>query len=135
MRFRVNPGCMETQRKTILVIDPSEKDPAAVRRLLGETGHIGVTVAQESIALRILRTVRFDVIFARLSGIGGAAAAAFIEQLRRAAPGSALVAIRGEEEGAARAPWQGQCDATIAAPLSLSRLRWLLDFDLRYFGS
>jgi hypothetical protein len=29
----------------------------------------------------------------------------------------------------------GECDATIHAPLSSSRLQWTLEFELRYFGS
>lgn len=29
----------------------------------------------------------------------------------------------------------GECDATIRAPLSPSRVEWTLDFELRYFGS
>lgn len=126
---------MRTQRKTILVIHPSAKDPAAIRRLLANLGHTAVTVAQEKAALSLLGSVRFDVIFTGLSGSEDAAARHFIRQLRAVAPGSALVGINEGGTGAANEPWHADCDATIAEPWSRSRVQWVLDFKLRYFGS
>lgn len=98
-------------------------------------GHTAVSVAQERAALNLLGTVRFDVIFTGLSGREEGAARHFIRQLRSVAPGSALVAINDGGAGAANEPWHADCDATIAGPLSPSRVQWVLDFDLRYFGS
>ncbi|MFC5461847.1 hypothetical protein [Massilia niabensis] len=126
---------MQIQRKTILVIHPSAKDPAEIRRLLANLGHTAVTVAQEKAALNLLGTVRFDVIFTGLSGSDDGAARHFIRQLRSVAPGSALVGINAGGAGAANEPWHAECDATIAEPWSPSRVQWVLDFDLRYFGS
>lgn len=126
---------MQTQRKTILVIHPSAEDPAAIRRLLANMGHTAVTVGQEKAALNLLGTVRFDVIFTGLSRCGDSAARQFIHQLRVVAPGSALVGINEGGTGAANEAWHAECDATIAEPLSTSRVRWVLDFELRYFGS
>lgn len=126
---------MPTQRKTILVIHPSAKDKAEIRRLLADMGHTAVTVAQERAALNLLRTVRFDVIFTGLCGSEDGAARHFIRQLRTVAPGSALVGINAGGAGAANEAWHADCDATIAEPLSPSRVQWVLDFELRYFGS
>lgn len=36
---------------------------------------------------------------------------------------------------AANQAWMDECDATIRAPLSASRVQWALDFELRYFGT
>ena len=98
-------------------------------------GHTAVTVAQEKAALKLLGAVRFDVIFTGLSGCGDSAARQFIDRLRQLAPGSAVVGINEGGTGAASEPWHAACDATIAEPFSASRVRWVLDFDLRYFGS
>jgi AmiR/NasT family two-component response regulator len=126
---------MATQRKSILVIHPSAKDPAGLRRLLADMGHTAVTVSQEKAALRLLGTVRFDVIFTGLSGREEGAARQFIGALRSAAPGSALVGINAGGVGAANEAWHAECDALIAEPLSPRRVQWVLDFELRYFGS
>lgn len=98
-------------------------------------GHTAVTVSQERAALNLLGTVRFDVIFTALSGGEEDAARQFIGRLRTVAPGSAVVGINEGGTGAANEAWHAVCDATIAAPLSPSRVQWVLDFDLRYFGS
>lgn len=126
---------MPTQRKSILVIHPSAKDPASIRRLLADMGHTAVTVSQERAALNLLGTVRFDVIFTGLSGAEEGAARRFIGALRSAAPGSAVVGIKGGGVGAANEPWHADCDAVIAEPFSHRRVQWVLDFELRYFGS
>ena len=133
--LRHNPSVMRTQRKTILVIDPSAKDPAGIRRLLADMGHTAVTVAQERAALNLLGSVRFDVIFTGLPGSEDGAARHFIRQLRTVAPGSALVGINEGGAGAANEAWHAECDATIAEPWSPLRVQWVLDFDLRYFGN
>lgn len=133
--MRHNPYDMQTQRKTILVIHPSANDAAGIRRLLANLGHTAVTVAQERTALNLLGTVRFDVIFTGLPGSEDGAARQFIRQLRSVAPGSALVGINEGGTGAANEAWLAECDATIAEPLSPSRVQWVLDFELRYFGS
>ena len=98
-------------------------------------GHTAVTVSQEKAALNLLGSVRFDVILAGLSGSEESAARHFIGQLRSVAPGSAVVGINESGAKAANEPWHDACDATIAAPLSPSRVEWVLDFQLRYFGS
>jgi CheY-like chemotaxis protein len=126
---------MHPHRKTILVIHPCTKDPAEIRRLLAGMGHTAVTVSQQRAALSLLRTVRFDVIFTGLPGSEEGAARQFIGQLRTAAPGSAVVGMNEGGAGANSAPWHAACDATIAEPLSPARVQWVLDFDLRYFGS
>ena len=126
---------MPAQRKTILVIHPTAKDPAETRRLLAGMGHTAVTVSQERAALNLLGSVRFDVILTGLSGCEESAARQFIAQLRSVAPGSAVVGINESGANAANEAWHGACDATIAAPLSPSRVEWVLDFQLRYFGS
>ena len=97
-------------------------------------GHTAVTVAQEKAALNLLGTVRFDVIFTDSSWSGEGAARQFIRQLRSAAPGSAVVGINPGGAGAANHPWHADCDAIIAEPWSPSRVQWVLDFELRYFG-
>lgn len=126
---------MATQRKSILVIHPAAKDPAGIRRLLADMGHTAVTVSQERVALKLLDTVRFDVIFTGLSGSEEAAARQFIGALRSAAPGSAVVGINAGGVCAANEAWHAECDALIAEPLSPRRVQWVLDFELRYFGS
>ncbi|MFC4929824.1 ANTAR domain-containing protein [Massilia sp. GCM10023247] len=126
---------MATQRKSILVIHPSAKDPAGIRRLLADMGHTAVTVSQEKAALKLLGTVRFDVIFTGLSGSEEGAARRFIGALRSVAPGSAVVGINPGGVGAANEAWHAECDALIAEPLSPRRVQWVLDFELRYFGS
>lgn len=98
-------------------------------------GHTAVTVSQQGSALSLLGSVRFDVIFAGLSGSEEEDARRFIGQLRTAAPGSAVVGINGGGAGAACEAWHAACDATIAEPWSPSRVEWVLDFHLRYFGS
>ena len=133
-RLRHNPSSMPIQRKTILVIHPSAQDPEGIRRLLAGMGHTAVTVAQERAALNLLGAVRFDVIFTGLSSSGDGPARQFIRQLRSVAPGSALVGINEGGAGAANEAWHADCDATIAEPWSPSRVQWVLDFELRYFG-
>ena len=96
-------------------------------------GHTAVTVSQQRAALSLLGSVRFDVIFAGLSGSGEDAARRFIGELRTVAPGSAVVGIN--KAGAANEAWHAACDATIAEPWSPARVEWVLDFHLRYFGS
>lgn len=103
--------------------------------MLADMGHTAVTVAQHKAALSLLGTVRFDVILTGLSGTDDGAARHFVRQLRTVAPGSALVGINAGGAGAANEPWHADCDATVAEPLSSSRLQWVLDFELRYFGS
>jgi DNA-binding NtrC family response regulator len=126
---------MPIQRKSILIIHPSATDPGAIRRLLAEMGHTAITVGQARTALNLLGTVRFDVIFTGWSGSEDGGARHFIQQLRAAAPGSAVVGINEGGVGAANEAWHAECDATIAAPLSPARVQWVLDFELRYFGS
>lgn len=133
-RLRHNPCVMPIQRKTILVLHPSAKDPAGIRRLLADMGHTAVTVTQEKAALNLLGTVRFDVIFTGMCGCGEGEARQLIQRLRSAAPGSALVGINEGGAGAANEAWHADCDATIAEPWSPSRVQWVLDFELRYFG-
>lgn len=124
---------MAPQRKSILVIHPAAKEAAGIRGLLAGMGHAAVNVAEEKAALNLLKTVRFDVIFTCLSRSGDSAARHFLRQLRSLAPASALVGI--SEAAAGTEAWQAECDATIAQPLSPSRVEWVLDFQLRYFGS
>ncbi|MGX4640423.1 hypothetical protein [Massilia sp. SYSU DXS3249] len=126
---------MPTQRKSILVIHPSAQDPVGIRRLLADMGHVAVTVPQAQAALKVLGTMRFDVIMTNLSGTEAGAARDFIGQLRMLAPGSAVVGINRNGAGAANESWHADCDALVAEPLSPSRVQWVLDFDLRYFGS
>ena len=125
---------MASQRKTILVIHPSTRDPADIRLLLANTGHTAVTVAGRRAAIKALGTVRFDVILTSVGGAQPGSDRSFVQELRSVAPGSAVV---GFERGldAANEAWMGECDATIQAPLSSARVQWALDFDLRYFGS
>ena len=98
-------------------------------------GHTAVTVSQQRAALSLLGSVRFDIIFTGLSGSEDDAARRFIGQLRSVAPGSAVVGINAGGVGAANEAWHAACDATIAEPWSPSRVQWVLDFELRYFGS
>jgi AmiR/NasT family two-component response regulator len=135
--------CMSSHRKTILVIHPpgrdskraSAEDPAAIRRLLGKLGHIAVSADGPRAALKALGTVRFDVIFTSIGRAEDSGSRSFVQDLRALAPGSAVVGIAEEERTAANEAWLGECDATVCAPLSPSRVRWALDFELRYFGS
>ena len=126
---------MPTQRKSILVIHPSAQDPVGIRRLLAQMGHVAITVPQAQAALKVLGTMRFDVIMTNLSGCEAGAARDFIGQLRTLAPGSAVVGINRNLKGAANESWHADCDALVCEPLSSSRVQWVLDFDLRYFGS
>lgn len=126
---------MAIQRKTILVIHPAARDPAEVRRLLGSMGHIAVTVAGQRAALQALGAVRFDVIFTSVGAARPGNTRSFVQELRAVAPGSAVVGIREPGSEAANEAWMGECDATIQAPLSTSRVQWALDFELRYFGN
>ncbi|QNB00809.1 hypothetical protein [Massilia sp. Se16.2.3] len=125
---------MATQRKTILVIHSSDHTPADIRSLLGSMGHIAVTVTRQA-ALKLLGTVRFDVIFTAMSGSAEGEASGYVQKLRALAPGAAIVGIEPPGAPAANEAWQAQCDATVAEPLSTSKIQWVLDFDLRYFGS
>lgn len=126
---------MGTSRKTILVIHPSARDPAEVRRLLGNLGHIAVTAAGQRAALKALGTVRFDVILTSVGAAHPGSERSFVQELRSVAPGSAVVGIVEHGHDCANEAWMGECDATIRAPLSASRVQWTLDFELRYFGS
>jgi DNA-binding NtrC family response regulator len=126
---------MPRVRKTILVIHPSAADPAAIRHLLASMGHIAVTAQGPRAALKALGTMRFDVIFTSIGGAQSGSAQSFVQDLRAVAPGSAVVGIHGHGLVAATEVWLGECDATIQAPLSSSRLQWTLEFELRYFGS
>lgn len=125
---------MATSRKTILVIDPSARDPAEVRRLIGNLGHVAVTAAGQRAALKALGTVRFDVILTSVGAAQSGSERSFVQELRSAAPGSAVVGIVEHGQGCANEAWMGECDATIRAPLSPARVQWALDFELRYFG-
>ena len=127
--------CMATQRKTILVIHPSAHDPADIRRLLGAMGHIAVTAAGRRAALKALGTVRFDVILTSIGAIQPGGERSFVQELRAVAPGSAVVGFNEQAPDAANEAWMCECDATIRAPLSSSKVQWALDFELRYFGS
>ncbi len=126
---------MAIQRKTILVIHSAARDPAELRRLLGTMGHIAVTAAGQRAALKALGTVRFDIIFTSVGGAEPGSERSFVQELRAIAPGSAVVGIKEPGQEAANEAWMGECDATIQAPLSPSRVQWALDFELRYFGS
>jgi CheY-like chemotaxis protein len=126
---------MASPRKTILVIHPSAPDPAAIRRLLVSMGYIAVTAEGPRAALKTLGTMRFDVILTSIGGPQPGSGHSFVQDLRSVAPGSAVVGIHGPGLDAANEPWMDECDATIQAPLSASRLQWTLDFELRYFGS
>jgi PleD family two-component response regulator len=126
---------MTTGRKTILLIHPASRDQAEVRRMLGTMGHIAVSAAGQRAALKALGTVRFDVIFTSIGAMPPGSEHSFVQELRLLAPGSAVVGIREAGRDAANEAWMGECDATIQAPLSSSRVQWALDFELRYFGS
>ena len=126
---------MPAQRKTILVIHPPASDPAETRRLLGNMGYIAVTASGQRAALKALAAVRFDFIFTSFGAAPPGSARSFVQELRLAAPASAVVGIREPGVEAANEAWMGECDATIQAPLSASRVQWALDFELRYFGS
>jgi AmiR/NasT family two-component response regulator len=126
---------MTSHRKTILVIHPAAGDPAGIRRLLGTLGHIAVTAGGARAALKALGTVRFDVIFTSIGSVQRGSDRSFVQELRSVAPGSAVVGINEQGPDAANEAWMGECDATIQAPLSPSRVQWTLDFELRYFGS
>ncbi|MFC5513823.1 hypothetical protein ACFPOU_22225 [Massilia jejuensis] len=126
---------MAIQRKTILVIHPAPRDQADIRRLLATMGHIAVTAAGRRAALKALGTVRFDVILTSVGAAPPGSERSFVQELRAVAPGSAVVGIRTPGPGAANEAWMGECDATVQAPLSSSRVQWALDFELRYFGS
>jgi len=126
---------MSNQRKTILVIDPSAPDPAAMRRLLGGLGYIAVNADGPRAALKALGTMRFDVIFTSIGQAQAGSSQSFVQDLRALAPGSAVVGIDAQEHQAANEAWLGECDATIRTPLSPSRVQWTLEFELRYFGS
>jgi hypothetical protein len=126
---------MPAQRKTILVIHPPTSNPAETRRLLGSMGHIAVSAAGQRAALKALGTVRFDIIFTSFGAAPPGSARSFVQELRLVAPGSAVVGIREPDVDAANEAWMGECDATIQASLTTSRVQWALDFELRYFGS
>lgn len=126
---------MERSRKTILVIHPSARDPAEIRRLLGNLGHVAVTADGQRAALKVLGTVRFDIIFTSVGAARPGSERSFVQELRSAAPGSAVVGIVDDKPDCANEAWMGECDATIRLPLSPSRVQWALDFELRYFGS
>jgi len=133
--------CMSSHRKTILVIHPanytadqaSAHDAAAIRRLLGDLGYIAVSADGPRAARKALGTVRFDLIFTSIGHAEGGGS--FVQDLRALAPGSAVVGIGEQDRSAVNEAWLGECDATVRAPLSPSRVRWALDFELRYFGS
>ena len=130
--------CMSSPRKTILVIHPPgrdpQQDPASIRRLLGNLGHIAVSADGPRAALKALGTVRFDVIFTSIGRAEGGSGS-FVQDLRALAPGSAVIGIDEPGRTAANEAWLGECDATVRAPLSPSRMQWAHDFELRYFGS
>lgn len=126
---------MSSHRKTILVLYPAAPDAASVRRLLGELGHIAVTADAPPAALKALGTVRFDIILTSIGAARSGKQFSFVHELRAAAPGSAVIGIREAGGEAANDAWLDECDATIRAPLSPSRMQWVLDFELRYFGS
>ena len=125
---------MGLSRKTILVIHPSAPDPAEVRRLLGNLGHVAVTAAGRHAALKALGSVRFDVILTSVGTARPGSERSFVQELRSVAPGSAVVGIVEHGHDCANEAWMGECDATIRAPLSPARVQWALDFELRYFG-
>lgn len=125
--------CMATQRKTILVVHSG--DPADIRRLLGTLGHIAVSASGRRAALKVLCTVRFDIVLTSVGGTQPGNDCSFVQELRLAAPGTAVVGFRQHGPDAANDAWMKECDATIRAPLSSSRLQWALDFELRYFGN
>jgi CheY-like chemotaxis protein len=131
----ITPTGMPSPRKTILVIHPSAPGPATIRHLLGSMGHIAVAVEDPRAALKALATMRFDVILTSIGGAQSGSEQSFVQDLRALAPGSAVVGIQGRGLDAATEAWMGECDATIQAPLSSSRLQWTLEFELRYFGS
>jgi hypothetical protein len=142
---------MSRQRKTILVIHPPGRnahhatvhdpahepagDPAAIRSMLGALGHIAVSADGPRAALKALGAVRFDVIFTSIGRAEGSSSGSFVQDLRALAPGSAVIGIDEPGRTAANEVWLGECDATVRAPLSPSRVQWALDFELRYFGS
>jgi CheY-like chemotaxis protein len=126
---------MTSHRKTILVLYPGAPDAAGVRRLLGELGHVAVTAGATLAALKALGTVRFDIILTSIGAARCGNSLSFVQELRAAAPGSAVIGIREAGGEAANEAWLAECDATIRAPLSPSRMQWVLDFELRYFGS
>ena len=119
----------------MLVIHPTARDPAEMRRLLGSMGHIAVSAAGQRAVLKALGAVRFDLIFTSVGAMQVGSERSFVHELRLVAPGSAVVAIREPGLDAANEAWMGECDATIQAPLSFSRVQWALDFELRYFGN
>ena len=124
---------MATQRKTILVVHPD--DPAGVRRLLGTMGHVAVSAGGRKAALKALGTVRFDVVLTSVGGAQPGSLLSFVQELRLVAPGTAVVGFRQHGPDAANEAWMKECDATIRAPLSPSRVQWALDFELRYSGN
>lgn len=126
---------MSSHRKTILVLYPAAPDAAGLRRLLGKLGHIAVTADGPRAALKALGTVRFDAILTSIGAARACKQCSFVQELRAAAPGSAVIGIRETGGEAANVAWLNECDATVPAPLSPSRVQWVLDFELRYFGS
>ena len=126
---------MSSHRKTILVLYPGAPDAADVRRLLGQLGHIAVTADGPHAALRALGNVHFDVILTSIGAARPGSKPSFVQEVRAAAPGSAVVGIREQGGEAADEAWLNECDAAVTAPLSVSRMQWVLDFELRYFGS
>ncbi|QNA89925.1 response regulator [Massilia sp. Dwa41.01b] len=111
---------MATQRKTILVIHSSDHTPADIRSLLGSMGHIAVTVTRQA-ALKLLGTVRFDVIFTAMSGSAEGEASGYVQKLRALAPGAAIVGI---EPPALRPPTKrGRRNATRRWPSRCPRPR------------
>lgn len=126
---------MSNHRKTILVLYPAAPDAAALRDMLGKLGHVAVTADGPRAALKALGPVRFDVILTSIGAACSGGTSSLVQEMRAAAPGSAVVGIRGQGGEAASKAWLGECDAAVPAPLSSSRVQWVLDFELRYFGS
>lgn len=126
---------MSRQRKTILVVDPSSPDPAAVRRLLAGLGYIAINADGPHAALRALGTMRFDIVVTSTGQAQAEGGQSFVQDVRALAPGTAVVGLAGQGGAAANDAWLGECDATIRLPLSPSRVQWALEFELRYFGS
>ena len=120
-------------RKTILVLLASESGSVHTCRILRDAGHICVTATGEPAGLEALATVHFDVLLTDHC-MNNADSNHYFCEVRKISPWIAIVGIVEPGDDISSMNKTLDCDATVQVPLSLTRLAWVFDFKLRYFG-
>lgn len=124
---------MDFIRKTILVFLTSGADSTHTCRVLSDAGHIFVPVHEKFSVLKALTAVHFDVLLTDLC-ITDVDSSSYFCDVRKLAPWIAIVCFVKPANESLGTKDIFLCDATVQTPLSLSRLSWIFDFKLRYFG-